>query len=49
VRRRLVLGVAMSVLGMSPAASADDPLFYTVTYVEVVPTATAEGASALRQ
>src|SRR6266542_2246685 len=33
----------------SAAASADDPLFYTVTYVEVVPPSTAGGASALRQ
>jgi len=49
VRLALLLGVAMSVLGVSPAAFADDPLFYTVTYVEVVPPSTAEGASALRQ
>ncbi len=49
MRRRLVLGVAMSVLGVSPAASADDPPFYTVTYVEVVPPATVQGAAGLRQ
>jgi len=49
VRLGLLLGVAMSVLGMSPAASADDPVFYTVTYVEVVPPSTTEGAGALRQ
>jgi quinol monooxygenase YgiN len=39
----------MSVLGVSPAVSADDSAFYTVTYVEVVPPSTAQGASALRQ
>ena len=49
MRLGLLLGVAMSALGVSPAASADDPPFYTVTYVEVVPPSTVQGAAALRQ
>jgi quinol monooxygenase YgiN len=45
----LVLGLAMSVLGVTPAAGADSATFYTVTYVEVGPPSTAQGAALLRQ
>jgi quinol monooxygenase YgiN len=46
---RLVLGLAMSALGVSSAARADSTTFYTVTYVEVVPPSAAQGATLLRQ
>ena len=46
---RLLLGFAMSALGVTPAAPADDATFYTATYVEVVPPSTAQGAALLRQ
>ena len=46
---RLVLGLAMSVLGVTSAADADSATFYTVTYVEVVPPSTAQGVALLRQ
>jgi quinol monooxygenase YgiN len=46
---RLVLGPAMSVLGVTSAADADSATFYTVTYVEVVPPSTAQGVALLRQ
>lgn len=46
---RLVLGLAMSVLGVTSAADADSATFYTVTYVEIVPPSTAQGAALLRQ
>ena len=46
---RLLLGVAMSALGVTPAAPADAPTVYTATYVEVVPPSTAQGAALLRQ
>jgi quinol monooxygenase YgiN len=46
---RLLFGVAMSALGVTQAARADDAAFYTATYVEVVPPSAAEGAALLRQ
>jgi quinol monooxygenase YgiN len=46
---RLWLGLAMSVLGVTSAADADSATYYTVTYVEVVPPSTAQGAALLRQ
>ena len=46
---RLVLGLAMSVLGVTSAADADGATFYTVTYVEVGPPSTAQGVALLRQ
>lgn len=46
---RLVLGLAMSGLGVTSAAAADSATFYTVTYVEVGPPTTAQGAALLRQ
>jgi hypothetical protein len=46
---RLLFGVAMSALGLTQAAGADDAVFYTATYVEVVPRSAAEGAALLRQ
>jgi quinol monooxygenase YgiN len=45
---RVLLGVAMSALGVTGAARADDAVFYTATYVEVVPPSAAEGAALLR-
>jgi quinol monooxygenase YgiN len=46
---RLLLGLAMSALGVTPAAPADDVTVYTATYVEVVPPSTAQGTALLRQ
>jgi quinol monooxygenase YgiN len=47
---RLLLGLAMSALGVTPAAPADDATaVYTATYVEVVPPSTAQGTTLLRQ
>ena len=46
---RLVLGLAMAALGVTPASAADNATFYTVTYVEVVPPAAAQAAGAVRQ
>ena len=46
---RLLLAFAMSALGVTPAAPADEATFYTATYVEVVPPSTAQGAALLRQ
>ena len=46
---RLVLGLAMSAVGVTSPAHADSATFYTVTYVEVVPPSTAQGAALLRQ
>ena len=46
---RLLLGIAMAVLGVTAPAPADDAAFYTATYVEVVPPAAAQGAAWLRQ
>jgi quinol monooxygenase YgiN len=46
---RLLVGLAMSVLGVTAAADADTATFYTVTYVEVGPPSTAQGAALLRQ
>jgi len=46
---RLLLGLAMSALGVTPAAPADDATVYTVTYVEVVPPSEAQGTALLRQ
>ena len=46
---RLLLGLAMSALGVTPAAPADDATVYTVTYVEVVPPSAAQGTALLRQ
>jgi quinol monooxygenase YgiN len=45
---RLLFGVAMSALGLTEAAAADDAVFYTVTYVEVVPPSATEAAALLR-
>jgi quinol monooxygenase YgiN len=45
----LVLGLAMSALGVTSPAHADSATFYTVTYVEVGPPSTAQGAALLRQ
>jgi quinol monooxygenase YgiN len=45
----LLLALAMSALGMNPAAHAADATFYTATYVEVVPPSAVEGAALLRQ
>ena len=46
---RLLLGLAMSALGVTPAAPADDATVYTVTYVEVVPPSTAQGTALLQE
>ena len=46
---RLLLGLAMSALGVTPAAPADDATVYIATYVEVVPPSTAQGTALLRQ
>ena len=46
---RLLFGVAMSALGLTQAAGADDAVFHTATYVEVVPPSAVEGAALLRQ
>jgi quinol monooxygenase YgiN len=46
---RLLLGLAMSALGVTPAAPADDATVYTATYVEVVPPSTVQGTALLRQ
>jgi len=46
---RLLLGFAVSALGVTPTALADDATFYTATYVEVVPPSTAQGAALLRR
>ena len=46
---RLLLGLAMSALGVTPAAPADDATVYTATYIEVVPPSTAQGTTLLRQ
>lgn len=46
---RFLLGVAMSTLGVTQAAHADDAAFYTATYVEVAPPSAAQGAAWLRQ
>ena len=46
---RLLFGVAMSALGLTQAARADDAVFYTATYVEVVPPSAVAGAALLRQ
>ena len=44
----LALSLAMAALGVTTAA-ADTATFYTVTYVEVVPPAAAQAATAVRQ
>jgi len=46
---RLLLGIAMAALGVTDVAQADDAIFYTATYVEVVPPSTAQAAALLRQ
>jgi len=46
---RLVLGVSMALLGLTPPAQGADATFYAVTYVEVTPPSTAEAAAALRR
>ena len=46
---RLLLGLAMSGLGVTPAAVADDATVYIATYVEVVPPATPQATALLRQ
>ncbi|HMH53529.1 MAG TPA: antibiotic biosynthesis monooxygenase [Candidatus Acidoferrum sp.] len=46
---RLVLALAMAAFGVTSADAADNATFYTVTYVEVVPTAAAQAAGAVRQ
>jgi quinol monooxygenase YgiN len=45
----LALSLAMAALGVTTAAAADNATFYTVTYVEVVPPAAAQAATAVRQ
>jgi len=45
----LLLGLAVSALVVSDVARADEPILYTVTYVEVMPTSTAQAAALLRQ
>ncbi len=45
----LLLGLAMSAPGVTPAASAADAIVYTATYVEVAPPSTAQAAALLRQ
>jgi quinol monooxygenase YgiN len=44
-----LLAAGVMALGSAPGASADDPILYTVTYVEVMPPATAQAAALLRQ
>jgi quinol monooxygenase YgiN len=44
-----LLAAIVMALGSAPGASADDPILYTVTYVEVIPPATAQAAALLRQ
>jgi quinol monooxygenase YgiN len=46
---RLVLALAVAVLGVTPAAAADSATYFTVTYVEVVAPAATQAASAVRQ
>jgi quinol monooxygenase YgiN len=46
---RLVLGLAMSVLGVTSAVAADSATYYTVTYIEVGPPSTAQGVALVRQ
>ena len=46
---RFLLGLAMSALSVTDLARADDAVFYTATYVEVMPPSTAQGAALLRQ
>lgn len=46
---RLVVGLAMSALGVTSPAHADTATFYTVTYVEVVAPAAAQAATLVRQ
>jgi len=45
----LALSLAMAALGVTAAGAADNATFYTVTYVEVVPPAAAQAATAVRQ
>jgi quinol monooxygenase YgiN len=46
---RVLLGIALAVLGVTSAAHADSATFYTVTYVEVVAPAAAQAAALVRQ
>jgi quinol monooxygenase YgiN len=46
---RLVLGVSMATLAVTPLAQGADATFYTATYVEVVPPSATEAAASLRQ
>jgi quinol monooxygenase YgiN len=45
----LLLSLAMSAPGLTQTARADEAIFYTATYVEVVPPAEAQGAASLRE
>src|SRR5262245_15760087 len=45
----LLLGLAMSTLGVTDVARAEEPILYTVTYVEVMPPSTVQAAALLRQ
>ena len=45
----LLLGLAMSALSVTDVAHAEEPVLYTVTYVEVMPPSTAQAAALLRQ
>jgi len=45
----LLLGLAVSAVVVSDVARADEPILYTVTYVDVMPTSTAQAAALLRQ
>ena len=45
----LLLGLALSPLGVTDVARADEPILYTVTYVEVMLPSTAQAAALLRQ
>ena len=46
---RVLLGIALAVLGVTAAAHADSATFYTVSYVEVVAPAAAQAAALVRQ
>lgn len=45
---RLCLGLALSVLGVTPGVDAADANVYTVTYIEVIPPTTEPAVAALR-
>jgi quinol monooxygenase YgiN len=47
--RVVLLGLAMSALGVTVAGADDPTTLYTATYIEVVPPATAQAAALLRQ